>query len=134
MHALYHKVKVSYRFVDALKLREVLSNRQEIYFYYFDPATDSLYSCIGEDSYAVCSGPERASMFSWSNPEVSYGQRNKLSPVDRLTHGPVYFLEGVNPFSQFTTYVYYSGHARVVKCRKTLTSYNFEVTVCANVT
>ena len=127
MHALYHKVKASYRFVDALKLREQLTNREEIYFYYFDPATDSLYSCIGEESYAVCAGPERASQFSWSSPEVSYGQRNELAPIDRLFHGPVYFLEGTNPFSQFTTYVYYSGRARVVRCRKTLTSYNFEV-------
>src|SRR5437899_3223369 len=84
MHALYHKVKASYRFVDALKLREQLTNQEVTYFYYFDPATDSLYSCNGEDSDAVCAGPERAALFSWSSPEVLYGQRNKLSPIDRL--------------------------------------------------
>lgn len=127
MHALYHKVKASYLMVDLLRLKALPSQEPDIFSYYFDPATDSLYSCIGENNAAVCNGPERAKNISWTKPESLYGRRNGLLPIDRLFHGPVYFLEGATPFCQSTTYVYYSGRGKVIKCRKTLTEYNFEV-------
>lgn len=68
-----------------------------------------------------------ANRFSWTNAEISYGEKNKLSPIERHFTGPAYFLEGMTPFSQVTTYVYYSGRGMVVKCRKTLTTYSFDV-------
>ena len=92
MHALYHKVKASYPMVDILRLKMPLSHKPDIFSYYFDPATDSLYSCIGDNDSTVCSGPERAKNISWTKPESLYGHRNDLIPIDRLFHGPVYFL------------------------------------------
>lgn len=127
MHALYHKVKASYPMVDVLRRKSPLWHKPDIYSYYFDPATDSLFSCVGEDDSTMCSGPERAEKIAWSEPESSYGRRNNLRPIDRFSYGPVYFLEGLTPFTQYTTYVYYSGHKKVIRCRKTLTSYKFEV-------
>jgi hypothetical protein len=127
MHALYHKVKASYPMVDILRLKTPPSHKPDIFSYYFDPATDSLYSCIGDNDSTVCSGPESSKNISWTKPESLYGHRNDLLPIDRLFHGPVYFLEGVTPFSQSTTYVYYSGRGKVIRCRKIFTEYNFEV-------
>ena len=127
MHARYLEVKASYPMVDMLKLKDALLARTDIYSYYFDAATDSLYSCIGDKDSAVCSGPERSKNISWTKAESLYGHRNDLIPIDRHFHGPVYFLEGVNPFSQFTTYIYYSGRGKVIRCRKILTEYNFEM-------
>lgn len=127
MHALYHRVKDLLPLVDTLKLKMKQQNKPDTFSYYFDPATNALYSCIGVGDSTMCSGPERAKLYSWTKSEIAYGQKYKLLPTDRIFYGPEYFLEGATPFSQHSTYVFYSGEGKVTKCRKTHTSYNFEL-------
>lgn len=128
MHAIYHEVaSSSYPRVDVLVIKISPSDKPWVFSHYFDPATNSLYSCIGEDDSIICNGPERAKKITWSKTESMYGRHNNLLPTDRVSQGPVYFLEGANPFSQLTTYVYFTGHGKVIRCRKTFTEYNFAV-------
>ena len=127
LHERYHKVSENYIFVDRLELKEMYMDRPIVHSYYFDPSTNSLYSCAGIDDSGVCSGPDRADRFAWLDYEKAYADQNGPSPIDRHQHGSVYFLEGVVPFEQRTRYVYYSGEGKVVRCRWTFTFYDFEL-------
>lgn len=121
MHRLFHKVSTTYIHVDTQIFKDTLLNNTNIYTYYFDPESSTLFSCFNE----MCSDPERASRTKWTETELSYGKQNGLSPVNRHAHDS-YFLSGPTPMKQWTSYVYYQGKNKAVRCRKTLTDYDFE--------
>lgn len=128
-HALYHKISSIFPRVDTLRIKSFSSETIFTSTYYFDPIQSFLYTClnIGKDDPITCSGPERAHRYTWNEAEMEYGRKNSLSPIDRHFQGSVYFLEGAIPMSQSTTFIYYQGTNRAVRCRKTLTIYKFEV-------
>lgn len=125
MHRLYHKVSITYVHVDTQIFKDTHSNNTEVHTYYFDPESSTLYSCLGEKNSEVCTGPEWAAQVQWTEPELIYGKQNGLSPIDRHAHGS-YFLSSPTPMKQWTSYVYYQGKNKAVRCRKTLTDYDFE--------
>jgi hypothetical protein len=124
-HELYHRAQESYLRVDTLRIKRISSDHSTLINYYFDATTSALYSCVGEGDFAFCLGPEKAKQIVWTNHELTYGRMHDLVPIHRETT-LVYFLEGMTPFNQWTAFVYYTGRNRVVKCRGTDTSYNFE--------
>ena len=129
IHALYHKAKDSFPRVDLKVIKQVLRERDDTFSWYFDLASNSLYSCIGDKEPVFCTGPERAEKFVWSAAEIDYGTRNGLRPSDRKLDRQVYVLEAQPPFTQATAWVWYAGGGRVVRCRSTFTQFNFEAEI-----
>jgi len=125
MHRLFHKVSTTYIHVDTQIFKNTLLNNTDIYTYYFDPESSTLFGCLGEKNSGMCFEPERAARINWTEAELSYGKQNGILPVDRHSHSS-YFLSGLTPMRQSTSYVYYQGKNKVVRCRKTLTDYDFE--------
>ncbi len=126
MRETYQHATSHYLLLDQIAHRDALLDTTTVYSHYYDPEAGRLYSCIGEGSYGICSGPERATRFTWSESELRHAEENDLAPINRIVHGPVYLFESATPMSQHTTYVYYQGENRVEKCRATFTTYSFE--------
>lgn len=127
LHAEYHRVSASYPLVDEMTLKRDFGLRPLSLLWFFDPDKSHLYRCsvAGED--ILCS-PEGAAPLdiAWSAAEIQYGESNGLAPVDRHSAPTVYMLEAQTPFAQSTSWVWYAGSGRAVRCRTTFTEFAFE--------
>lgn len=126
-HALYHEVR-SLPLVEP-GIYTVVGKFRHLHFYYFDPKESILYPCVtsteGDDTPFCFDWRTRAMQIKWTDRELNEANRLGLTPTDRESTNTV-VLTTSPPFMQHTTYVFYVGSQRVVRCRGTLTAYTFD--------
>lgn len=126
LHKEYHRVSAAYPLVDQMTINKGNELGTMALLWFFDPEKSHLHSCFlaGEDLLCPPEGPHPR--IAWEAADIEFGQANGLTPVDREASATVYMLEAQAPFAQSTSWVWFTGAGRVVRCRTTFTEYAFE--------
>lgn len=126
LHKEYHRISAAYPLVDQMTLRKGHEPGSWSLLWFFDPEKSYLYRCTLAGDDVLCSPEGPPLEIAWGTADIEYGRANSLTPVDRRSAPTVYMLEAQVPFAQSTTWAWYTGRGRVVRCRTTLTEYAFE--------